>query len=172
MAKDPAQDTAVSRGAGHNGPVRVSAKADYAIRAVVELASVADDLPAKGEQLAGAQGIPLRFLLNILQDLKRAGIVESHRGAEGGYRLARPPDTVALADIIRAVEGPLAQVGDARPEDLHYTGPAEALSEVWIAVRANLRAVLEVVTVADVTEGSLPKTVRDLVRDPEAWVSH
>jgi Rrf2 family protein len=172
VAKDPAQGTAVSRGAGHNGPVRVSAKADYGIRAVVELASVADDLPAKGEQLAGAQGIPLRFLLNILQDLKRAGIVESHRGAEGGYRLARPPDTVPLADIIRAVEGPLAQVGDARPEDLHYTGPAEALSEVWIAVRANLRAVLEVVTVADVTEGSLPKTVRDLVRDPEAWVSH
>jgi Rrf2 family protein len=152
--------------------VRISVKADYAIRAVVELASLADDAPAKGEQLANAQGIPLRFLLNILQDLKRAGIVDSHRGSEGGYRLARPPDALALADIIRAVEGPLAQVGDARPEDLHYIGPAEALSEVWIAVRANLRAVLEVVTVADVTCGSLPKTVRDLVRDPEAWVSH
>ena len=105
-------------------------------------------------------------------DLKRAGIVDSHRGSEGGYRLARPPDALPLADIIRAVEGPLAQVGDARPEDLHYAGAAEPLSEVWIAVRANLRAVLELVTVADVTDGSLPKNVRDLVRDPEAWISH
>jgi Rrf2 family protein len=163
---------AASPGAGHNGPVRISAKADYAIRAVVELASLSDSSPAKGEQLAGAQGIPLRFLLNILQDLKRAGIVDSHRGSEGGYRLARPPDSLPLADIIRAVEGPLAQVGDARPEDLHYPGPAEPLGEVWIAVRANLRAVLELVTIADVTGGSLPKTVRDLVRDPEAWISH
>jgi Rrf2 family protein len=152
--------------------VRISAKADYAIRAAVELASVADSSPAKGEQLAAAQEIPLRFLLNILQDLKRAGIVDSQRGSEGGYRLARRPDALPLADIIRAVEGPLAQVGDARPEDLHYAGPAQALSEVWIAVRANLRAVLEVVTVADVTEGALPKTVRDLVGDPEAWISH
>jgi Rrf2 family protein len=163
---------AAAPGAGHNGPVRISAKADYAIRAVVELASLSDSSPAKGEQLAVAQGIPLRFLLNILQDLKRAGIVDSQRGSEGGYRLARPPDSLPLADIIRAVEGPLAQVGDARPEDLHYPGPAESLGEVWIAVRANLRAVLELVTVADVTEGSLPKTVRDLVRDPEAWISH
>ena len=163
---------AAPRRAGHNGSVRISAKADYAIRAVVELASLADSSPAKGEHLAVAQGIPLRFLLNILQDLKRAGIVDSHRGSEGGYRLARPPDTLPLADIIRAVEGPLAQVGDARPEDLHYAGPAESLGEVWIAVRANLRAVLELVTVADVTDGSLPKTVRDLVRDPEAWISH
>ena len=158
--------------AGQNGPVRISAKADYAIRAVAELASLAGSSPAKGEQLAVAQGIPLRFLLNILQDLKRAGIVDSHRGSEGGYRLARRPDTLPLADIIRAVEGPLAQVGDTRPEELRYTGPAEALGEVWVAVRANLRAVLELVTVADVTEGSLPKTVRDLVRDPEAWISH
>jgi Rrf2 family protein len=152
--------------------VRISAKADYAIRAVVELGAHADGSPAKGEQLAAAQGIPLRFLLNILQDLKRAGIVDSQRGSEGGYRLARPPDALPLADIIRAVEGPLAQVGDIRPEDLHYTGPAKALSEVWIAVRANLRAVLEVVTVADVTEGALPKTVRDLAGDAEAWISH
>ena len=157
---------------GQNGPVRISAKADYAIRAVVELAAVADANPAKGEQLAVAQRIPLRFLLNILQDLKRAGIVESQRGSDGGYRLARPADTIPLADIIRAVEGPLAQVGDARPEDLEYPGPAKALGEVWIAVRANLRAVLEEVTVADVSKGSLPRTVRDLVRDPEAWVSH
>jgi Rrf2 family protein len=152
--------------------VRISAKADYAIRAVAELGALADSSQAKGEQLAAAQGIPLRFLLNILQDLKRAGIVDSHRGSEGGYRLARPPEALALADIIRAVEGPLAQVGDTRPEDLHYAGPAAALSEVWIAVRANLRAVLEEVTIADVTEGALPKTVRDLVGDPEAWVSH
>jgi Rrf2 family protein len=152
--------------------VRISAKADYAIRAVVELAAVAATDPAKGEQLAAAQRIPLRFLLNILQDLKRAGIVESQRGSDGGYRLARPAHTIPLADIIRAVEGPLAQVGDARPEDLEYPGPAKALGEVWIAVRANLRAVLEEVTVADVSEGTLPRTVRDLLRDPEAWVSH
>lgn len=152
--------------------MRISAKADYAIRAVVELAAVADGGPAKGEQLAAAQGIPLRFLLNILQDLKRAGIVDSQRGSEGGYRLARPADAIPLADIIRAVEGPLAQVGDARPEDLEYPGSAKPLGEVWIAVRANLRAVLEEVTVADVSEGSLPKTVRDLVRHPEAWISH
>jgi Rrf2 family protein len=152
--------------------VRISAKADYAIRAVVELGALVDSSPAKGEQLAAAQGIPLRFLLNILQDLKRAGIVDSHRGSDGGYRLARPPGALPLADIIRAVEGPLAQVGDARPEDLHYAGPAAALSEVWIAVRANLRAVLEEVTVADVAEGALPKTVRDLAGDAEAWISH
>lgn len=152
--------------------MRISAKADYAIRAVVELGSMVDDGPAKGEQLAFAQGIPLRFLLNILQDLKRAGIVDSHRGSEGGYKLACRPETLSLADIIRAVEGPLAQVGDTRPEDLRYSGSAEALSEVWVAVRASLRGVLEVVTIADVIGGSLPKAVRDLADDPEAWVSH
>lgn len=152
--------------------MRVSAKADYAIRAAAELAVSATQSPVKAETVAGAQDIPLRFLLNILFDLKRAGIVRSQRGPEGGYQLARPPAETSLADIIRAVEGPLAQVGEVRPEALSYAGSAEALQDVWIAVRANLRAILEEVTVADLASGRLPRSVRALVDDPESWVSH
>lgn len=151
--------------------MRLSAKADYALRASVELASLGD-VHVKAEALARAQGIPLRFLEQILLDLKHAGLVASQRGAEGGYWLARPPAEIALADIIRAVEGPLANVRGLRPEELEYEGAANALREVFVALRANIRAVLEEVTLADVAAGELPDRVRDLVRDPDAWSPH
>src|SRR6266704_1988640 len=125
--------------------MRISAKADYAVRATAELAAAAADGkgPIKGDQIARAQGIPLKFLLNILVELKHARIVQSQRGAEGGYRLARPPNEITVADVIRAVEGPLANVHESRPEALEYPGPAEPLRDIWLAVRANRRAVLE-----------------------------
>jgi Rrf2 family protein len=149
--------------------VRVSAKADYAIRAVVELAAAGDG-PVKAERLSQAQEIPLKFLENIMLDLRHGGIVRSQRGIEGGYWLARPADDITVADVIRAVEGPLANVQDWAPEDTEYPGPAERLRDVWIAVRANLRAVLEQVTLADVCEDHLPEPIGHLVDDPDAWV--
>jgi Rrf2 family protein len=152
--------------------VRVSAKTDYALRAVVELASTDGDAPVKGERLATSQAIPLRFLENILLQLRHAGIVESRRGAEGGYRLARPADTIALADVIRAIDGPLAGVSGARPETLDFHGSSEPLRDVWVAVRAALRSVLERVTVADVASGNLPDHVKALLESEDAWVSH
>jgi Rrf2 family protein len=151
--------------------VRVSAKVDYAIRAAVELAAGADG-PIKGERIAQAQEIPLKFLENILGDLRHAGIVRSQRGAEGGYWLARPADEITLAEIIRAVEGPLANVRGFRPDELTYMGSAEPLRDVWIAVRANLRSVLESVTLADVASGELPEIVSELTRHPDSWVGH
>jgi Rrf2 family protein len=156
----------------HNDPVRISAKADYAVRATAELAAATGRGPLKADRIAQAQSIPLRFLLNILSELKHARIVQSHRGAEGGYELARPPEQITLADVIRAVEGPLASVHEERPEEITYRGPAESLQEVWISVRANLRAVLEAVTLADLAAGSLPASVKSLAADPEAWVPH
>ena len=150
--------------------MRVSAKVDYAVRAAAELAS-APDGPVKGEALSKAQGIPLKFLENILGELKHAGLVQSQRGAEGGYWLSKPAEEVTLADIIRAVEGPLASVRGQRPEDIAYAGPAEPLSKVWIAVRASLRSVAEHVTLADIASGELPEHVATLASDPEAWVT-
>jgi Rrf2 family protein len=150
--------------------VRVSAKVDYALRAASELAAAADG-PVKGERIAQAQGIPVKFLENILLELRRAGLVQSQRGAEGGYWLARPPVEIRLADVIRAVEGPIANVRGAPPETAVYAGPAECLREVWIAVRANLRAVLEQVTLADLVAGRLPDEVAQLTRQPDAWRS-
>jgi Rrf2 family protein len=152
--------------------VRVSAKTDYALRAALELAAAPDEKPVKGERIATAQAIPLRFLENILMQLRHAGLVESRRGAEGGYRLARPASEVTLADVIRAIDGPLAGVSGARPESLDFVGVAEPMRDVWIAVRASLRGVLEGVTLADVVGGSLPQHVRDLVADEDAWVPH
>jgi Rrf2 family protein len=152
--------------------VRVSAKTDYAIRAALELASAEDDKPVKGERIATAQAIPLRFLENILMQLRHAGLVESRRGAEGGYRLAKPADEVKLADVIRAIDGPLAGVSGSRPETLGFTGSAESMKDVWIAVRAALRGVLEQITLADVVNGELPSHVRALIADEDAWVSH
>ncbi len=151
--------------------MRLSAKADYALRASVELASLGDG-HVKAEALARAQSIPLRFLEQILLDLKHAGLVASQRGAEGGYWLARPPAEISLADVIRAVEGPLANVRGVRPEELAYDGPASALRDVFVALRANIRAVLEDVTLADVAAGELPERVRELVRDDDAWAPH
>jgi Rrf2 family protein len=152
--------------------VRVSAKTDYALRAALELAAAPDEKPVKGERIATAQAIPLRFLENILMQLRHAGLVESRRGADGGYRLARPASEVTLADVIRAIDGPLAGVGGVRPESLGFEGVAEPMRDVWIAVRASLRGVLERVTLADVVGGELPPHIRELVADEDAWVPH
>ena len=154
--------------------MQVSAKIDYALRAAAELARAAAEEtgPVKGETISESQGIPKKFMENILHDLKRSGIVRTRRGASGGYWLALPAEEIALADIIRAVEGPLANVRGEWPEAVEYSGAAEHLQEVWIAVRANLRAVLESVTLADLVEGELPTPITELTRDPEAWVHH
>jgi Rrf2 family protein len=151
--------------------MRITAKVDYAVRAAVELAAATDERPIKAERLAAAQTIPLNFLENILTELRHAGIVRSHRGAEGGFRLARDAEEISIADIVRAVEGPLATVRGEPPEECAYRGSAEALPRVWIAVRKNLRSVLEQVSVADVAGGTLPGDVDRLADDPEAWVT-
>jgi Rrf2 family protein len=151
--------------------VRISAKADYAVRAVVELAATPGDKPVKAERVATAQEIPLNFLENILGELRHAGIVRSHRGAEGGFRLAKAPEQITVADVIRAVEGPLASVRGGPPEDATYRGAAASLPRVWIAVRANLRNVVERVTIADLANGKLPATIDRLAEDPEAWIT-
>ena len=151
--------------------MRISAKADYAVRAAVELAAATDERPVKAERIASAQDIPLNFLENILGELRHAGVVRSHRGAEGGFRLAKPAAEITIADIIRAVEGPLASVRGGPPEETSYPGASEALPRVWIAVRANLRKVVEHVTVADVASGKLPAAIDKLAQDPEAWVT-
>jgi Rrf2 family protein len=149
--------------------VRVSAKVDYAVRAAIELAASNGDGLVKAEQIASAQDIPRKFLDNILQALRHAGIVESRRGPEGGHRLARPAGDVAIADIIRAIDGPLANVGGRSPESVEFPGPAEPLREVWVALRVSLREVLENVTVADVVSGKLPPAVCDKLDVPGAW---
>lgn len=153
--------------------MRISAKTDYAIRACVELAAAADGdgRLVKAEALADSQRIPLRFLLGILNELRHAGIVVSRRGAEGGYRLAKPAYAVTVADVIRAIDGPLANVGGTRPEQLDLSGHATALRDVWIALRSNIRAVLEHVTLADVATGELPTEVTQLLGAPDAWAA-
>jgi Rrf2 family protein len=148
--------------------VKVTAKADYAVRAVLELATVEDGL-VKGERIARAQQIPLKFLENILIDLRHAGIVRSQRGAEGGYWLARSPDRIYVGEVIRAVDGPLASVRGEAPEDLDYDGAAEHLQTVWIAVRASLRSVVDELTLADVVAGRLPSNLKRLIDAPDAW---
>jgi Rrf2 family protein len=150
--------------------VRTTAKADYAVRAAVELAAVGSTEPVKAEHIADAQSIPLNFLENILAELRRAGIVESRRGAAGGYLLARPPAEISLADVIRAVEGPLANVRGMSPDLLEYEGSAELLRDVWVALRASVRGVLEHVTLADVAKGELPPRIGELTQTADAWV--
>jgi Rrf2 family protein len=149
--------------------MHVTAKADYAVRAVVELADSDQGSPRKVDEVAQAQGIPVSFLENILTQLRSAGIVRSQRGPEGGYWLAKPASEVNLAQVIRAVEGPLVGVRGQRPEEIEYVGSAESLQQVWIALRSNLRKVLEQVTVAEVASGKLPKDVLALTRQEEAW---
>ncbi len=149
--------------------MHVTAKADYAVRAVIELASGSQDAPRKVDQVAQAQGIPVSFLENILTQLRSAGLVRSQRGPEGGYWLAHPPEEVNLAQVIRAVEGPLVGVRGLRPEEVVYEGSAESLQQVWLALRANLRKVLEHVTLADVASGKLPKEIVALTKQEEAW---
>jgi len=152
--------------------VRLSARVDYALRAVAELASAGGgpDKPVTADQLARAQAIPPKFLESILLQLRRGSIVNAQRGPEGGYWLARPAASISLADVIRVIDGPLANVRGQRPETLGYQGSAQALREVWIALRASEREILELVTVADVASGELPERVRQLTADPTAWV--
>ncbi|MDX6454917.1 MAG: hypothetical protein QOD48_1024 [Gaiellaceae bacterium] len=147
--------------------MRTTAKADYAVRAAVELAAAGDMITA--DQIAHAQGIPVNFLENILRDLRRAGIVESRRGQAGGYLLARPAEEISIADVIRAVEGPLANVRGISPDALEYQGSSAKLREVWVALRASVRSVLEQVTLADVARGELPTLVGELTGDADAW---
>ena len=150
--------------------MRVTAKAEYAVRAVIELAG-GEGQPVKRDTIVAAQGIPPKFLENILSELRQAGLVESQRGSEGGYWLSKAPGDVSIADVMRAVEGPLATVHSSRPETLEYDGLAEPLQYVWVALRTSIRSVLEEVTVADLISGKLPKHVMKLTDDPEAWVS-
>lgn len=149
--------------------MRVSAKVDYAVRAALELAAAPEGVQVKAERIAAAQAIPRKFLDTILQNLRQAGLVESRRGPDGGHHLARPAAEITIADVIRAVDGPLVGVSGRPPEAVEYTGPAEALRETWIAARASLRSVLEQVTLADVASGTLPSAVEDLTADPGAW---
>jgi Rrf2 family protein len=149
--------------------VRISAKADYAVRAAIELAAASPGKPVKAETVARNQDIPREFLENILRDLRRSGLVRSVRGAEGGSMLARPAAEIRLAQILRAVEGPLAAVRGVRPEELEYQGAAASLVDVWIALRANLRAVLDEVTLADVAAGELPESIRAAAAEPANW---
>ncbi|EWS82427.1 RrF2 family transcriptional regulator [Brachybacterium phenoliresistens] len=149
--------------------MRISAKGDYAVRAAAELAASQDGRPVRAETLARQQQVPHRFLEAILSDLRREGIVVSRRGAGGGYVLARPADRITVADVVRAVEGPLVFVRDARPSDLEYTGAAASLQHVWVALRVNVRAVLEQVTLADLAAGTLPASVLALTGDDAAW---
>jgi len=140
--------------------MRISAKVDYALRAMAELATRPG--PVKAEEIARAQEIPLKFLLDILNDLKRAYLLRSQRGAEGGYSLQRPAEEISLADVFRALEGPLANVHDTSLSDLGYVGPAKGLLDVWMALRASLRSVLEETTLSDLASGSLPSPVKEL----------
>jgi len=153
--------------------VRISAKGDYAIRAVVELAARhaadGDRRPVKGDAISKAQDIPMKFCENILSELRTAGVVQSRRGAEGGYWMALPPEQVRLADIVRIIEGPLAAVRGVRPTEAEFTGTAAPLRDVWVATRSALRRVLDLVTVADVVNGTLPPIIADLLADQGAW---
>jgi Rrf2 family protein len=148
--------------------MRLSARVDYALRAVVELAATAGPLTA--ERIARAQEIPPKFLESILLQLRRGGVVYAQRGPEGGYWLARPASEISLAAVIRVIDGPLANVRGQRPEEVGYHGAAQALQEVWIALRASEREILELVTIADVASGKLPERVQALISDPGAWV--
>ena len=149
--------------------MRISAKADYAVRAALEMAAAPAGEPLKGDSIAKAQGIPLQFLEHILLEMKHARLVQARRGARGGYWLAKPAAEITVADVIRAVEGPLANIHEAAPEDLHYEGAAEKLRDVWVAVRHNLRAVLESVTLDDLAHGRLPWRIDAMLNDPQTW---
>jgi Rrf2 family protein len=149
--------------------MRISARADYAVRAVLELAVRQGSGPVKAEEIAAVQDIPHKFLEGILGDLRRAGIVESRRGGGGGYRLAKDAAAITVADVVRGVDGPIVSVRGERPTGLTYTGTARPLLPLWIALRANVRRILEGVTVADLAADALPEPVRALAAEPAAW---
>ena len=157
-------------GAAKIGSVQISAKTDYAVRALLILASRAPEL-IKVEALAAQQGLPRKFVEAILSELRRAGLVRSQRGAEGGYALARPADEITIGAVIRVVDGPLAEVRGLRPHETEYTGVAEHLPDVWVAMRAALRHVLDETTLHDVLTGKLPPHVTKMAQSPEAWLS-
>lgn len=148
----------------------ISAKVDYAVRAMCGLAA-AEGRPLTADSLAVAEDLPPKFLESILNDLRRAGLLRSQRGADGGYRLARDATAITVADIMRPLDGPLAEVRGLRPEAARYAGSTEPLQQVWVAVRASLRSVLESVTLADIVTGTLPRNVEQLTADPDAWTS-
>lgn len=153
--------------------MRITAKVDYAVRAGAELAAHAvahgPRSPMKGDAIATAQGLPVRFLEGILAEMRRSGLVASQRGADGGYWLGRPADQITVADVIRAVEGPLADVHGEPPEEVLYEGAAAALQHVWVATRVALREVLEATTLADVAAGVLPAAVAERAQRPDGW---
>jgi Rrf2 family protein len=149
--------------------VHVTARSDYAVRALAELASASGSGYHTVEELAEAQRLPVKFLEAILTQLRRSGLLESRRGATGGFRLARPAGDISVADVMRAVDGPLAAVRGLRPEDTAYDGAAMSLPLVWIAMRAAVRDVLESVSLADIASGSLPKHIGVLTSDDSAW---
>jgi Rrf2 family protein len=150
--------------------MRLSARVDYALRAAAELAAAGEGPTTVGE-LAKGQEMPPKYLENILLQMRRAGLVRGQRGPEGGYVLARPASQISLADVIRAVDGPLANVRGERPEHVGYHGAAQALQQVWIALRASERAILEEVNLEQIAKGELPVRVTELSSDPSAWDS-
>ena len=149
--------------------MRITAKADYAVRAALELAASPAGEPVKGTRISEAQAIPLQFMEHILLEMKHARLIQARRGARGGYWLAKPAAEITVADVIRAVEGPLANIHESAPEDLHYEGAAERLRDVWVAVRHNLRAVLESVTLEQLAAGRLPWRIDAMLNDPQTW---
>jgi Rrf2 family protein len=152
--------------------MRVSAKSDYALRALIEIAARTDDQPVSAEELARLQGIPHGFLQAILADLRRASVVLSQRGQSGGWKLQRPPSEITIADVIRAVDGPLVSVHGVRPESVTYKDSAAVLQPVWIAARSSLREVFEVVTIAHLAAGELPPAVASMAKPEDAWQPH
>jgi Rrf2 family protein len=152
--------------------MQISAKADYAMRALLVLAAVPEGTSVKGQTIADTQDMPAKFVENTLGDLKRSGLVQSQRGCSGGYRLGRPAHLITVADVVRAVDGPLAEVRGRRPETVAYEGAAENLQQVWIAARASLRAVLEHVTLAQIVNDELPANITTIVETPDAWKVH
>jgi len=149
--------------------VKVSASLDYALRAMIELAAAPDGVPVKADQIGERQAIPARFLAQLLAELRRADLVASNRGATGGYWLAVPAADITVADIARVIDGPLADVHGLSPELFGPPGVAAQTRELWVAVRAALRSVLEQVTIADLAAGTLPASVTALLDDPDAW---
>lgn len=147
--------------------MHITARVDYAVRTLLELAAA--DGVVKAETIAAAAQIPPKVLESVLAELRRADLVLSRRGPDGGYRLGRPAPRISVADVIRAVESPLASVRGQRPEDVRYPGAGEPLQQVWIALRVNIRAVLENVSIADIAENQLPGFIAELVADPGAW---